>query len=119
MEVSFKTFDRLSPAGKILLSFVLVAVLGSFLLAMPIMHKPGVELSYLNHLLTSISLVCVSGIASVSIYETYNTLGQVVVLTLIQIGGLGVITVLNSSLFFLQQSLPLREQYMLQMSLNR
>ncbi|MGO4937474.1 TrkH family potassium uptake protein [Fundicoccus sp. Sow4_H7] len=119
MEAHFKIFNKLSPAAKILLSFVLVAILGSLILALPILQKPGVEHSYLNHLLTSISLICVSGIASVPIYETYNTFGQIVVLTIIQIGGLGVITVLNSSLFFLQQSLPLREQYTLQMSINR
>lgn len=69
-----------SSSFRPVLSFILFAFAGSFVLALAIMHSPGVAASYFDHLLTAVSLVCVSGM---------------VALLMIQVGRLGVITIIN------------------------
>lgn len=87
-------FNLLKPVNwstsfRLVLSFILFAFLGSFILALPIMHHPEVDASYFDHLLTAVSLVCVSGMAALPIGETYTIWGQMVALVMIQVGGLG------------------------------
>lgn len=106
-----------SRALQLTLSFLLVAFIGSVLLSLPIFHMPEVNTSYFQHLMTAISLVCVSGIASLPLADTYNTGGQIISLVLIQIGGLGVITFLNVGLYYINKNLSLKNQYLLQESL--
>ncbi|MGX7091759.1 TrkH family potassium uptake protein [Hutsoniella sourekii] len=105
-------------ALKITGSFVLLALIGSFLLNLPILQVPN-DATYFDHLITATSLVCVSGLATVSIYETYNIYGQILALILIQIGGLGIITLLNVGLYYLRKRITLTEQHMLLESFNR
>lgn len=111
--------SKWSTAFRLTISFVLVAIAGSFILALPIMHQPTLDASYFDHLLTAVSLVCVSGMAALPIGESYNLLGQVVALLMIQIGGLGVITIVNMGLYYLHRRIPLKDQYILQAALNR
>lgn len=103
----------------ITLSFVVVAFVGSLLLSAPFSTRPQVTASYFDHFITAVSLVCVSGMAALPIGETYNSFGQVIALILIQMGGLGVITIINTGLFYLNQELSLKNQYLIQASLNR
>lgn len=108
-----------STSFQLVLSFILFAFAGSFILALPMMQHEGVDASYFDHLLTAVSLVCVSGMASLPIGETYNIWGQIVALFMIQIGGLGVITIINTGLYYLHRKIPLKDQYILQAALNR
>lgn len=109
---------KVSTSLQLTLSFVLVAFIGSLLLSMPIFHQPSTDASYFDHLMTAISLVCVSGMAALPMAETYNIAGQIIALTLIQIGGLGVITILNVGIYYLNRRLSLQDQYLLQQSLS-
>lgn len=108
-----------STSLKITGSFVLLAIFASFILNLKFMQKTGVAIPYIDRFITSISLVCVSGLGAVSIGDSYNFLGQVFTLILIQIGGLGIITILNVSLYYFRKEISLRDQYLLQESLNR
>lgn len=108
-----------STSFQLVLSFILFAFAGSFILALPMMQHEGVDASYFDHLLTAVSLVCVSGMAALPIGETYNIWGQIVALFMIQIGGLGVITIINTGLYYLHRRIPLKDQYILQAALNR
>ncbi|MBZ6527744.1 TrkH family potassium uptake protein [Aerococcaceae bacterium DSM 111021] len=110
---------KISTSLQLTLSFVLVAFIGSLILSFPFFHQPSTDADYFDHLLTAISLVCVSGMAALPIAETYNLAGQVVALLLIQVGGLGVITILNVGIFYINRRLSLQDQYLLQQSLSR
>ena len=81
------------PVRIIALGFALVIFLGSFLVSLPISLKEGVELSYADALYMSVSSVCVTGLATVDAGSTFSLFGQIVLATLIQIGGLGVTAV--------------------------
>lgn len=82
----------LKPGAVIVLSFLSVILLGSILLILPISIKEGQSLSYIDSLFTSVSAVCVTGLATKDIYDTFTIFGQAVVAILIQLGGLGVTT---------------------------
>lgn len=72
-----------------LLGFLLLILLGSVLLVLPLSHHRG-AVSYLDALFTSTSAVCVTGLTTVNTATGFTVTGQVVILVLIQLGGLGV-----------------------------
>ncbi|MBF0779259.1 TrkH family potassium uptake protein [Streptococcus cuniculi] len=83
---------KLKPSQRIVLSFAGVILIGSLLLSLPISQLTSSEARYWDHLFTTISMVCVTGLFTVPVAETYNTLGQIICMLLIQIGGLSLIS---------------------------
>lgn len=83
---------RSSPARLIALSFLVATVVGAALLALPVAHAPGVRVGLLDALFTATSAVCVTGLVVVDTGTAFNRFGQTVILLLIQLGGLGVLT---------------------------
>jgi trk system potassium uptake protein TrkH len=77
-----------SPAQRILLSFTIVIVVGTFFLLLP-QSNTGVNPGFLRALFTATSATCVTGLALVDTGTFWSTSGQVVILLLIQVGGLG------------------------------
>ena len=78
------------PARIIAFGFALVILLGSCLFMLPCSVKEGVELRYIDALYMSTSAVCVTGLISVDVGDTFTPLGQFFLAALIQTGGLGV-----------------------------
>lgn len=110
--------EEWSTTRKITFSFLIVILIGSLLLSLPWMHRPGVQVGYLEHLFTAVSMVCVTGLSLVSVKEVYSMAGQVVSVGLMQIGGLGLITLISISFYHLKKRLSLKDQYTLQEALN-
>ena len=90
-EMFFKN-KSFSPYMTILLSFVIVTVLGGILLSLPISLNYGKSVKLIDGFFIATSAICVTGLSSIDIGSVYNTFGQIVILILIQLGGLGVIT---------------------------
>ncbi|MGT2846971.1 TrkH family potassium uptake protein [Streptococcus massiliensis] len=88
----FRFFSRLTPARRILLSFAMVILVGSLLLSLPWMQVPTSSAHYIDHLFTAVSAVCVTGLFTKAVADTYNVWGQLICMLLIQIGGLGLIS---------------------------
>ncbi len=89
----------LRPVQKIALAFLAIMLLGGFILAMPFCWNEGYEVSLVDAMFSSFSAVCVTGLAAVEIGLVFNMTGQLVMLALIQIGGLGIMTVDVPSLY--------------------
>ncbi|WP_161883062.1 TrkH family potassium uptake protein [Deinococcus alpinitundrae] len=85
-------FSKFSPPQLIALTFAVAILLGALLLHAPLAHQPGHSLSWVQALFMSTSALCVTGLAVVDVGSTFNVFGQLVVLALVQIGGLGIIT---------------------------
>ena len=85
-----------SPARIIAFGFIFVIIAGSVLLSLPFSVRDGVDLKYTDALYTSTSAVCVTGLVVQDTGSYWSGFGQAVILTLIQIGGLGVVTVAAS-----------------------
>lgn len=89
----------LNPSLIFLGSFAIVIAVGFLLLSLPRMQK--IELAWVDVLFTVVSAVCVTGLASVSITDSFTPGGLVLILILIQIGGLGLMTLTSFLAFFL------------------
>ena len=83
-----------SPVRVIAFSFFMVILVGSLLLWLPIANAKE-NCGYLNHLFIATSATCVTGLVSVVPYEQYTLFGQIVIICLIQVGGLGFLTFLT------------------------
>ena len=93
---------KLNPALMLSVSFMVFILVGSGLLLMPRCLQPGVHLSWIDSLFTATSAVCVTGLTTVDVPGTFTYLGQFVVMMLIQVGGLGVMTITSFfALFFM------------------
>lgn len=81
---------KIPPALVFSFSFILIIVMGSGLLILPNAHNG--QLTYIDSLFTAVSAVCVTGLVVVNTSSAFTTLGQIIILCLIQIGGLGIMT---------------------------
>lgn len=80
----------LNPAQLFILSFLVIIIIGSFLLILPNATYDGI--SYLDALFTSTSAVCVTGLVVVDTGTHFTLFGQSIIMILIQVGGLGILT---------------------------
>jgi len=80
------------PAQIILLGYITVILLGSFILMLPGMTAPGKDLAFIDAIFTSTSAICVTGLIVVDTATFFSFWGQIVILFLIQCGGLGYMT---------------------------
>ena len=110
---------KLTPPQKIALSFLLVILSGSLLLSLPISQLASSQANYLDHLFIAVSAVCVTGLWTQSIHDSYNILGQVIMMILIQIGGLGLMTIIGSIYHGLGQRIELKDQITTSQAINR
>ncbi len=84
-------YKQLNPTIKVLNSFVVLILVGTILLSLPISNQ-HYSIGLLNNLFIATSATCVTGLSPVAVADTYTRFGQIVLLVLIQIGGLGFIT---------------------------
>ncbi len=91
--MGIKSKFKLSSFQIILLGFATVIFVGAFLLALPISSKSGEWTSFIDSLFTSTSAVCVTGLVVFDTATHWTIFGQIIILILIQIGGMGIVTV--------------------------
>ncbi|WP_425145393.1 TrkH family potassium uptake protein [Deinococcus sp.] len=84
--------SRFSPPQLIALSFAAAILLGTGLLLLPFSQRGGQTLSVLSALFTATSALCVTGLKVVDPAQTFSVAGQLVIVLLIQLGGLGILT---------------------------
>lgn len=113
-EVIHKLSLKLNISQIILLGFAGVILLGAFLLMLPISSKAGVWTNPLDCLFTSTSAVCVTGLIVHDTATYWTVFGQFVIILLIQIGGLGVITVSMMLALIAGKKIGLRQRSMMQ-----
>lgn len=101
-----------------MLSFFCAILLGSILLALPVSAAGGRAVPYTDALFTATSAVCVTGLVTVPTVSAWSVFGQIVILVLIQIGGLGVITCLSSVMMALHRRMGLGDRLLLQDAFN-
>lgn len=103
-----------NPAVLVLISFFLAIFTGTLLLMLPIATVVGKTTSLVGALFTSTSATCVTGLI---VYDTgthFSQFGQLIILVLIQIGGLGIMTISSAFAIMLGQRLSLRSENMMQ-----
>lgn len=108
----------LDPPKILVLGFAMLILLGTFLLTLPIATEDGNGLSFINALFTATSATCVTGLVVVDTADTFSMFGELVIITLIQIGGLGFMSFATFFFFLLGKKISLKERLLLKESLN-
>lgn len=109
----------LNPAQIMVLGFASVILVGSILLNLPIASRNGESVGFINALFTATSAVCVTGLVVVDTGTYWTVFGQTVILLLIQIGGLGFMTLATLIFFIFGKKITLRERLVMQEALNQ
>lgn len=112
-------FLSLSPTQLIVIGFLLLIFIGSILLNLPIASRNGRSIGYLNALFTATSATCVTGLVVVDTYTHWTLFGQLVILSLIQVGGLGFMTMATLFSLVLRRKISFRERLLIAESLNQ
>lgn len=107
-----KKFNRIfsfTPNRMIVVSFLIIIIIGTILLMLPWAKKTE-SLCLVDALFTSVSAVCVTGLTVVDIGSDFTLFGQMVVMILIQIGGLGIMTFSTFFLYLLHRRVSIRNR---------
>lgn len=104
---------RLTYTKVISIGFALLILLGAFLLMLPVSSVSGEWTPFTNALFTSTSATCVTGLIVYDTFSHWSLFGQITIISLIQIGGLGFMTVITMFSFLLKRRIGLRERRLL------
>ena len=108
----------LSTTQIILLSFLVTILAGSVLLALPISSADGESVPYLDALFMATTSTCVTGLVTLPTVSTWSVFGQIVILILIQVGGLGIITIMSGLMLLLNRKMGISDRLLIQDAFN-
>lgn len=114
-----KTTHRLSPAAIMVLGFGTVILIGALLLMTPWASNSGESTDFIDCLFTATSAVCVTGLAVVDTSIHWSILGKAIILTMIQIGGLGFMSLSASIALIFRKKINLRQRILIKEALNQ
>lgn len=110
---------KLNPATQIVMGFLGIILIGTILLCLPISSNNGQWFSFIDALFTATSSVCVTGLIVVETAVHFSFFGQIVILILIQIGGLGFITLTSLVFLILGKKITYEKRVTMQESFNQ
>ncbi len=108
----------IAPTRIIVLSFAVLILAGALLLSLPGASRDGRSIGFLNALFTATSASCVTGLVVVDTYNHWTLMGQLVILALIQAGGLGIVTLASFFSVLLGRKMSLKGMVLAQESIN-
>ena len=117
--MSAKKIRRTPPAVKIAISFAIVIFVGSLLLTLPISNLETSQTTYFDNLFTAVSMVCVTGLFTLPVAASYTVFGQIICIILMQIGGLGLMTILATFIMKLGRKISYSDTVAVNEALNR
>lgn len=109
----------LSPTQVLAIGFASIILIGGILLSLPVASANGQSIGFINSLFEATSAVCVTGLVVVDTGTDLSLFGQIVIITLIQIGGLGFMTAASLIFLALGKRITLRERLVMQEALNQ
>ncbi|MCM1136254.1 MAG: potassium transporter KtrB [Clostridium sp.] len=109
---------KLTTTIIIMLGFLVGAFIGAACLMLPISTRPGREIDFFDALFVAVSSVCVTGLSTVNIGQTFSAFGQAVILFLIQLGGLGIVTFTTLILCLFRRKITLSDRMLIQSAYN-
>ena len=113
-----RTFIRrlrsVPPVRLIVSSFIFIILIGTVLLILPVSSSNGISTNILDSFFTATSATCVTGLIVFDTYTHWSFFGQVVIITLIQLGGLGLITFASGFTLLMRRKLNLRDMRLTQ-----
>ncbi len=109
---------KLNPSHFLILWFIILILTGATLLNLPFSSIDGKSIGFIDALFTSSSAVCVTGLTVVNTAAHWTIFGKVIILILIQIGGLGIMTMATLIAFLLGKRITLKDRLLIREELN-
>ncbi len=97
---------------------LLIIIVGGIILSLPVSSRNNMPTPYIDSLFTAASAFCVTGLVLYDTYTHWSLFGQIVILVLIQVGGLGFMTIITLFSMFLRRKIGLKERRLLMESAN-
>lgn len=110
--------NRITPAQVVILGFLFQILVGACLLTLPVATQSGQRTPFLDALFTATSATCVTGLVVQDTAQYWSTFGQGIILLLIQVGGMGVVTMAVAISMFSGRKIGLRERWVMQESIS-
>ncbi|WP_229771263.1 TrkH family potassium uptake protein [Anaerococcus porci] len=107
-----------NPPLYLTIGFMVLILIGGFILSLPIFTKSGKPTPLVDSIFVAASASCVTGLTTVNTFEHWNTYGHIVIILLIQIGGLGVMTLATLFSLILRKKIGLKSRKILKEQLN-
>ena len=109
---------KIGPYGLITIGFLLSILIGGILLYLPISQKSGADVSLVDAFFITISAICVTGLSTIDVANSFNLFGYTIIALLIQIGGLGIVCAGLSIILLAGQKIGIKERILIKDSLN-
>ncbi|WNB91488.1 TrkH family potassium uptake protein [Bacillus sp. NEB1478] len=111
--------NHLTSVQLIVIFYLLSVIVATVLLSLPVGHNEGVKLPFIDALFTAVSAVSVTGLTSVSISETFNRTGVIILALVVQIGGIGVMTLGTAIWLLIGKRIGMRERQLIMTDQNQ
>jgi potassium uptake TrkH family protein len=111
--------NKLTPAQVIVSYYLIGVTVSTILLSLPIAHKPGVEWTFIDAVFTAVSAVSVTGLSTVSIVDTFSTTGVFILMFVLQIGGIGIMTLGTFFWLLVGKKIGLKERQLIMTDQNQ
>ena len=116
--LSFKKTKKLNVTRLIALVFAAIILLGALLLMLPVSSRNGISCGFIPALFTATSATCVTGLVLYDTWSQWSGLGQIVILSLIQLGGLGFMSVASLAIFAFRKKVGLKQRMVMAQALS-
>lgn len=113
-----KKKKKLSPMQIMAIGFALIILLGAILLSLPAASRDGVSCGFRPALFTSTSATCVTGLVLYDTWTQWSGFGQIVILCLIEIGGLGFMTAASLFVFVLRRRIGMKQRMLMAQAMS-
>ncbi|MFB9327385.1 TrkH family potassium uptake protein [Paenibacillus aurantiacus] len=117
--VEFFRVSKWSPPRILVTGFALIILLGGFLLTLPFASRDGSYTPFIDAVFTATSATCVTGLVTVDTGSHWSIAGQILIVALIQVGGLGFMTMATLFAIVLRKRISLKERLILQEAMNQ
>lgn len=119
MSILSQLLKKSSPQQGIVLYYLFAIVVAFLLLNLPYVHKHGVHVNPIDTLFVAVSGISVTGLSPVSIVDTYSTFGQIIILIILNIGGIGVMAIGTLLWVVLGKHIGIRERQLIMLDNNK
>jgi trk system potassium uptake protein TrkH len=109
---------KFSHTRLIAMGYISIIIIGTILLMLPVASKNGESVGFVTALFTAVSTSCVTGLIVTDTATTWTLFGQIVIIALIQIGGLGFMTIATTFSMLLKRKMGLRAREVMVESIN-
>lgn len=112
-------YNQLTPARIIVIYYVLTVSISTLLLSLPISRKPDAPWSFIDALFTAVSSVSVTGLSTINVSETFSTFGLFVLMFVLQVGGIGIMSLGTFFWIITRKKIGLKERRLIMTDTNQ